>query len=389
MGEFFAQMSAWCKMSSTMSVWLGLALVVAVQGHGSMVSPEPRNALDRTLPQFANGAWPKGFDGCNCADLNGGCTPATTRPAMNGQSCFWFSQGCTIGCSECTGTGSHTSKELCNSTMQPTNNNPLSRTMNRDSAAGTVNDTYAYNPWRAPGFAPTFDACGMAGGTYPSKQGPGSALFSETPFAKGGDLGSQVLLKGKPSAVWAAGSTVEVSWGIRYNHGGGYQYRLCPTSEPLTEECFQKTPLPFDITKQVLILHNGSRYPIKGTWVSEGTSPNGSTWAMNPIPRINPPGSPSTWGEPSWDTGCKQISDADCRQIPPPCPDPIWEKLAPASRAADTQGLCSGNWVAGQIADSATIPSTLPAGDYVVGWRYDCEETDQVWSNCADVTITK
>ena len=125
--------------------------------------------------------------------------------------------------------------------------------------------------------------------------------------------------------------------GCRYNHGGGYQYRLWPASEPLTEECFQKIPLAFDTTKQVLILHNGSRYPIGGTWVSEGTWPNGSTWAMNPIPRINPPGSPSTWGEPSWDTGCKQISDADCRQIPPPCPDPIWEKLAPASRAADTQ----------------------------------------------------
>ena len=51
--------------------------------------------------------------------------------------------------------------------------------------------------------------------------------------------------------------------------------------------------------------------------------------------------------------------------------------------------MCSGNWVAGQIADSVTIPSTLPAGDYVVGWRYDCEETDQVWSNCAGTALPK
>merc|ERR1719393_1122187 len=67
---------------------------------------------------------------------------------------------------------------------------------------------------------------------------------------------------------WVAGTWVEVAWGPRYNHGGGYQYRLCPASEPLTEECFQRHPLEFDRTKQVL------------KW------PKGSTWARNPIPRI-------------------------------------------------------------------------------------------------------
>ena len=37
----------------------------------------------------------------------------------------------------------------------------------------------------------------------------------------------------------------KVAWGIAANHGGGYQYRLCPASEDPTEECFQKTPLEF------------------------------------------------------------------------------------------------------------------------------------------------
>ena len=37
--------------------------------------------------------------------------------------------------------------------------------------------------------------------------------------------------------------------------------------------------------------------------------------------------------------------------------------------------------------EQVIIPSTLPAGDYVLGWRYDCEETAQVWQNCADVTL--
>ena len=33
------------------------------------------------------------------------------------------------------------------------------------------------------------------------------------------------------------------------------------------------------------------------------------------------------------------------------------------------------------------VPAHLPAGDYVLGYRYDCEATAQVWSNCADITL--
>ena len=33
------------------------------------------------------------------------------------------------------------------------------------------------------------------------------------------------------------------------------------------------------------------------------------------------------------------------------------------------------------------VPADIPAGDYVVGWRWDCEMTSQVWSNCADITV--
>ena len=51
---------------------------------------------------------------------------------------------------------------------------------------------------------------------------PGSARGS------GGDLGS-VALKPVPLSLqptWVAGEAVDVAWGMRYNHGGGYQYRL-------------------------------------------------------------------------------------------------------------------------------------------------------------------
>ena len=45
---------------------------------------------------------------------------------------------------------------------------------------------------------------------------------------------------------WEAGSTPRVAWGMRFNHGGGYQYRLCPMEQwPCTEADFQRRPLDF------------------------------------------------------------------------------------------------------------------------------------------------
>ena len=57
--------------------------------------------------------------------------------------------------------------------------------------------------------------------------------------------------------VWRLNSTVEVAWGITANHGGGYQYRLCPRSEKLTEECFQRNVLPFEGGTTTLRWSNG------------------------------------------------------------------------------------------------------------------------------------
>ena len=54
---------------------------------------------------------------------------------------------------------------------------------------------------------------------------------------------------------------------------------------------------------------------------------------------------------------------------------------------------CSGqgaptNPVGLEIVDMVLIPADLPAGEFVLGWRWDCEQTPQVWSSCSDVTIT-
>merc|ERR1712054_476091 len=40
------------------------------------------------------------------------------------------------------------------------------------------------------------------------------------------------------------------------------------------------------------------------------------------------------------------------------------------------------------IIDRVQIPADLTPGDYVLSFRWDCEQTPQIWANCADVTIT-
>ena len=41
-----------------------------------------------------------------------------------------------------------------------------------------------------------------------------------------------------------------------------------------------------------------------------------------------------------------------------------------------------------EIVDRVQIPSDLPEGDYVLGWRWDCEQSNQIWMSCSDVTIS-
>ena len=104
-----------------------------------------------------------------------------------------------------------------------------------------------------------------------------------------------------------------------------------------------------------------------GTYVSEGTVPAGSTWAMNPLPRID---------------STKYPDEGEQTGFPAPC----YEPNPPAKGGYG--GLCSG-WYGPdnlEIVDKVRVPAKL-SGRFVVQWRWDCEESAQVWQNCADVTI--
>ena len=104
---------------------------------------------------------------------------------------------------------------------------------------------------------------GQAGGKFKNQVIGGDSIYTTTKFATMGDMGSK--LPATPAAnrtKWVAGTYVEVGWGPLYNHGGGYQYRLCSAGEELTEECFQRHVLPFAGGTSTLRWKNGQTLEI-------------------------------------------------------------------------------------------------------------------------------
>jgi hypothetical protein len=121
------------------------------------------------------------------------------------------------GCAECDGGDKGPTNpnrhDRCGSGMKATNNDPATRTVNRAAAAGSEADWTRFNPWRAPGHAPVYDPCGRASGSYKATSGKGE--FTDTKYAKLGDLGSRVLPKYDTGTVWKRGSTVETMTSFR------------------------------------------------------------------------------------------------------------------------------------------------------------------------------
>lgn len=328
-----------------------LGLLSTVAAHSSLIKPRPFNAIDILLPEFQGGKspvkWEDGLYDCQC--WNG------TDVCDIGQTCYYFSNGCTIGCTECDGEAANpNTRDRCGSGMTATLD-PKFRTFNRHTEPGSDEDIYKHNPWRAPGNAPLLDPCGMASGGHHETGGHGE--YTNTKYAKVGDKGSELQPRIHSGAVWAAGSVVEAAWSLRANHGGGYQYRLCPKAWPLTEACFQATPVPFAGNSSLLEVDDGKRVEIDSVFVSDGTQPQGSTWAMNPIPYAHL--------HRNWDANN------------PPEFEPPFEGTG-----------CAGNWPMTTIYDKLRVPAYLEPGEYVLGFRYDCEKSAQVWNSCADITIT-
>jgi hypothetical protein len=276
------------------------SVVSTAAAHSNLIYPKPRNAIDSNDPRWQHGdgspdIWqnklgPKMGQACAC--VNG------SDPCDIGQTCLWMSVGCSLGCAVCDGGqngkgGTNpNSKDRCGKGEGlATNNNPLHRTFNRNCTGDCIGSDKAFpgapygdwtrfNPWRAPGRAPVYDPCGRAGGGPKPTAGKGE--YINTSFATFGQLGS-TLPKQPSGVVWQVGSVVTTLWSVRANHGGGWQFRLCPLGSEHSEACFQKIPVPFAGNSRMM-MSNGTMLNLTSTFVSEGTLPKGSTWQMLPIP---------------------------------------------------------------------------------------------------------
>jgi hypothetical protein len=324
--------------------------------------------------------------------------PARTASGLNlliptcaGGSCLWFNQGSTIGCPEATGnSGTPLDPPDCKNHAEPTIKFADKKLRTYALSMGYRLDDYTkYHPWRYPGSSPIVDPCGLAGGWYTT-----GAIFAggdAPPGVPQGAAGSKFPFNQKIFAQteWIAGSTAEVAWGITANHGGGYSYRLCPFEqyEKDGEACFQKHPLLFVGDTQWIQWGHGmdinNRTEIPATTVSgDKVIPVGSTWRKNPIPPCNTPIS----GGAISHTRCKKPT------FEPAIPDLFG--FGPGACGSNIPGAyCNAEQFAKQnfdfgIVDKVYVPD-LPEGEYVVSFRWDSEQTNQVWNSCGDVTIKK
>jgi len=339
-----------------------------VYSHGSMNLPLPRN--------------------------NRGYFPIDTEPGESngpsclGQACGWFGAGCFIGCDRCSNASSgaevpsypsmdySTDWDKC----QPLNPTlpDYARTYNIKKQS-YMGDWTATHPWRAPGRAPMGDSCGNAGAYY---IGPGVEGYP--PMYPG-----TLIPEGPIQAVWKRGGIAEASWSLWSNHGGGYQYRLCPNDGKtlVNEDCFTSHVMKFATNQTIIRSPYGKfeDFEIPAVDVSEGTYPADSTWRMNPIPACNcdkgynctivdDPTIYTAYEDEKGDGVCKTGYQFK----------PLW-----------TEGY--GYWGSGAhwtgdslewaIVDQLQVSKEMKPGKYIFQWRWDAESSPQIWGNCADIEI--
>jgi len=279
----------------------------------------------------------------------------------------------------------------------------FARSFNTDVATGEPHDFTATMPWRAPGSAPVYGSgCGAAGG------GP-FANMSENGgdppagYAQGADFLS-IPASAHPTA-WPAGSVQEVAWSAMANHGGGYSWRLCKNSGEtggVSEACFQRTPLRFVGNTSTVRYGDMIQWGVPAALpdfeiprlsVTAGTHPPGSEWARMPIPACRlctAPVHAACAQEAAWldqqhcSQACSGINMTHCPPTLVQFPEPL-HGLSGFDPMRGNSGLIGLEY---SIVDRVQVPAGLEKGAYLLSWRWDCEQSHQIWQNCADIRIT-
>jgi len=229
------------------------------------------------------------------------------------------------------------------------------------------------HPWLAPGSAHIDSPCGVGGGNI---NGCNGECTQQGGYPKGPKAEEFFSTRSDyKTTTWLRGSVEEVAWGISANHGGGYSYRLCKVPEQgivgVTEDCFQKTPLKFAGDKQWVQYGEDekNRFEFEAVRTDLGTTPKGSQWTKNPIPACNG----LSGGYFATEPFCPQGT-----QYPSPRKD---------LSGFGTNVFRNLTGFQFSIVDKVFVPTALGSGDYVLSFRWDCEQTPQVWNTCASIRL--
>ena len=143
-------------------------------------------------------------------------------------------------------------------------------------------------------------------------------------------------------------------------------------------DCFEANVLEFEPASQWLEYQqqSGMNVSMKVQTKTDGTAPQGSTWRWIPIPdtaQISGGGE----GTCAWEA----VASFSNEQVKAKFAEDFGEE---GSCDTGPKAHNPNNW---QVKDKVLIPESLPVGEYLLSWRWDCYMADQVWSNCADVQI--
>lgn len=132
-------------------------------------------------------------------------------------------------------------------------------------------------------------------------------------------------------------------------------------------------------------------YEIPRVTVNVGTYPRGAQWARNPMPACYLCNQAYCMPNKTWEEqqhcsqACSGLNISHC----PPGTSQFPEPLPGVSgyytwKAGDDNGLSGYKF---NIVDKVKIPELIEPGKYLLSWRWDCEQSRQIWQNCADIII--
>lgn len=162
---------------------------------------------------------------------------------------------------------------------------------------------------------------------------------------------------GAVQATYTAGQVIDIEWCVSdlADHGGLYSYRLC-TDEGITAKFIDPSYIPNADDEKAL----------------EACFQKGIL-SCGDVPGQSCPVHPDC--KEGW--GCMKAKD--------------WFACAPKDSgrcAAKSAGKCACHQGSGSLLrDKVKLPDNFVSKHTLIGFRWDCEDTAQLWLHCADVAI--